>query len=308
MDIFTSPPSDHAPSNRAGATGRAWYRVRCLAMAAALVFATACNVEEAPEDLDGLFHWFWTHYDEEFADDIVTEYDGGSDEEIALAVINAHEVIDGDHLAEAETGALSDFSRGEMDLVSMRSTADPDDPDGMYVINAFVCSLDELRAILARQDQDQLYEGEYDTYDRTYTSDYDDFASGESSTLAWKVEMEAEWMAGASYTEVLRGGLRWVPEIDEDTTPWGPVLMARTWLPQAADFENDDFYFDQDYQIEVFWERSPNQIVHLYGLWREAGFLDASTDDDTIVHHMTEALAEWDDTTAEICASGDYSL
>jgi len=165
-----------------------------------------------------------------------------------------------------------------------------------------------LRAILARQDQDQLYEGEYDSYTRTYTSDYDDFASGESSTLAWKVEMEAEWMAGASYTEVLRGGLRWVPEIDEDTTPWGPILMARTWLPQEADFDNDDFYFQQDYQIEVFWERAPSQIVHMYGLWREAGFLEASTDDDTIVHHMTEALGEWDDTTAEICAAGNYSL
>ncbi len=285
-----------------------WIHARYLACAAALVFATACSVEEAPTDLDSLFHWFWTHYDEEISEDVSTEYDGGSDTEIALGVINAHEVVDGDHVAEAEMGLLSDFSRAEMDLVGMRDTADPAVPDGMYVVNAFVCSLDELRAILVRQDQDQLYEDNYDSYDRSYTSDYGDFASGESSTITWTVDMEAEWMAGATYTETLHGGLRWIPEVDEETSPWGPILMARTWMPDEAEFDNDDFYFTQDYQIEVFWERAPSQIVHMYGLWRQAGFGDLSTDDETIAYNILGALADWDDTTAEICADGNYSL
>ena len=272
------------------------------------MFATACSVEEAPEDLDGLFHWFWTHYDEEISEDVSTEFDGGSDEEIALGVINAHEVIDGDRVAEAEMGLLSDFSRAEMDLVSMRDSAEPASPDGMYIVNAFVCSLDELRAILVRQDQDKLYEGEYESYERTYTSSYADFASGESSTITWEVEMRTEWLPGGDYDEQLSGGLRWIPEVDEETSPWGPVLMARTWMPHEAEFDNDDYFFTQDYQIEVFWERAPSQIVHMYGVWRQAGYLEASTDDETIAYNILGALADWDDKTEEICANGNYSL
>ena len=58
----------------------------------------ACKkIEPAPEDLDGLAHYFWDKFDE------------GLDEEIALAVINLEAAIDSEG-EEGTTSRLTDES------------------------------------------------------------------------------------------------------------------------------------------------------------------------------------------------------
>lgn len=260
-----------------------------------MALSTGCkDVDPAPEDLDGLFHYVWEKYDD------------GLDEELALAVINAHAAIDGDELSEVQDGSLSAFTRDEMDRVGMRASADPNELAGMYLVDLLPCTLEQLERVITDLDQDQLYEGEYEAYDRRYTSDHDAYAAREEPQLTWDVDITAEFVAGALYEEFIHGGTRYVPAVDEETSPFGPVVLARTWMPDAARFDNDDYYFTQDYQIEVYYERAPGEVNHLYGLWRHSGFQELNTDDEFLVRQILNALADWDVRTGELCQSGDF--
>ena len=44
------------------------------------------------------------------------------------------------------------------------------------------------------------------------------------------------------------------------------------------------FRFDQDYQLEVYYERAPGELIHVYPLWREIALpsLGLSTDNDSV--------------------------
>jgi len=259
------------------------------------LIANGCKpVDPAPDDLDGLFHYVWEKYDQ------------GLDEEIAEAVVNAHHAVDADDLEEVVDGSLEDpFTREDMDVVGMRDDADPDELAGMYLVNRIDCTLAEVEDIITRLNQDELYTGNYEDYDRQYTSDLDDYLAREATHLTWDVDIRAEFFAGAMYEEFIHGGVRYTPSMDA-VSPHGPVVIARTWMPDEAEFENDDFYFTQDYQLEIYYEPDPGDVVHLYALWRYSGWLDADTNSDTLVRGILNALYDWDVRTEELCATGDY--
>ena len=266
---------------------------------AALMVPVACTsmgckkVEPAPEDLDGLFHYFWSNYED------------GTDEDLALAVINAHDAIDGDVLEDAFDGSISDIDRDELDLVEMRSGADPSETTGMFLVNLLPCTLEQVEEIVISLDQMKLYDGAYESYSREYTSDLDDYLDRREPFLSWVSDIEAK-LLGAQYSESVNGGVRHVASVDEETSPYGPFVVARYWMPQEAEFSKKDFFFTQDYQIEIYYERASGELVHLYGLWRYMGMGTSSTDADSIVRLILNGLKDWDKTTADLCESGDY--
>lgn len=253
-------------------------------------------VEPAPEDLDGLFHYFWAQHDD------------GPDEGLAEALVNFSALVDEDYDLDAEEvydGTLSDITQEQLDQVGMRDDADPSVNAGMYLINDLACTLDQVEQIVSSLDQFDLYEGAYDAYDREYTSDLDEYLARSEPHLTWISHIDATLM-GASYHEDVHGDLRFVPELDAEQSPFGWFLVARYHMPEEAEFGNDDFFFTQDYQLEIYYERSAGEVIHLYGLWRHMGFGEASTDDEAIQRLVLNGLADWDDQTEALCASGDF--
>jgi len=255
-----------------------------------LALSAGCKkVEPAPADLDSLFHWFWANFE------------AAESADIGEAADDLHAVVDGGSLDEVMDGSITLMSDAEVAAVSFQGPApDPSTAAGMFLVNAFDCRLAHLEDLLSYPDQDTLYEGVYDRYDRSYTSDRDAFASGQSDTLSWEVDYEAT-LLGATYQSLLSGGLR-----RAEGGPGGAVLMARTWLLEPADFEEGSSKsFPQDFQIEVFYERAPGEILHAYGLWREmelGGGL--SLNDEGSVRIILNNLADWDDQTETLCAEG----
>ena len=81
----------------------------------------ACkSIEPAPTDIDGLSHFFWTHYDDE------------DDESLAEGIRNAFAAIDPANLEEPMKGSISDLSREELDLVG--KTEEPvGEASGVYL-------------------------------------------------------------------------------------------------------------------------------------------------------------------------------
>ena len=63
------------------------------------------------------------------------------------------------------------------------------------------------------------------------------------------------------------GGVRFIPADEKAGT--GPILLSRSWMKGPAQFKGDDTSFDQDFQIETYYERAPGELWHAYGVWRE---------------------------------------
>lgn len=256
----------------------------------ALLLLGGCKkVEPAPKELDALIHWMWTRYDD------------GLDEELAEGGENLWDAVDGDGWTEYWDGSLTPLTKDEAAAVGV-TDRDPADAPGVFLVNVYTCTLDQLQPILLHKAQDELYEGVYDRYDRTYTTERAAFEDRSSASMAWDVSYDAS-IFGTAYTAEIVGGLRAVPEVEISTH--GEFLMARTFLPEPATFENDNRSQPQDYQLEVWQDRGDGTLLHVYGLWREADFGAGITSaDEGSQRILLNNLKQWDDDTEEHCAAG----
>lgn len=242
----------------------------------------ACRkIEPAPADLDGLLHWFWA------------EYEPAEDEALLEGITNAQAIVDVQALAEEfEDGTLTDLSVEEAALVGV-TDRDPALAVGLYLLNVFDCSMDQLEPVLWEPDQASLYEGVYESYERTFTSSQEDFASGAVDTLSWEVVYEAK-LLGSAYVAETVGGLRRLPD---------GALLQRTYLPEPAVYDSDGKSFDQDYQIEIYIEQPEGVMLHLYGLWRQADYGIGDLENEDLQRILLNNLAKWDDSTEAACGS-----
>jgi hypothetical protein len=255
---------------------------------ASLALSCACRpVDPAPADIDGLFRWYWN------------EHVDASDADVHEALDNAVAVTGLPSIEDALRGSISRLGVEDLEVIGGLEGVDPAAANGFYLVTTFDCTAAGLERIYAHLEQDELYVGVYDSYTRTYTSDAEAYFARETPFLDWDVELSSE-LLGTPYTEYLRGGLRWVPGAEGR----GDTVIARTWMWQPSVFEGSNKVFDQDYQIEVFYEVEPGRLLHLYGLWRHVDMGGLTSDDDAVVNIVINNLIDWDEGTAELCAQG----
>ncbi len=248
------------------------------------------KLDEAPAALDRLFPWFFRAIEE------------GTDEQLAQGFQNLHKAGKVAQLEETQDGLISDLSKEDLAVVGLEGK-NPKKAPGVYMINPFPCSLKQLEKIIAHKAQDELYEDAYDRYDRSYTSERDAYFDRDETTLTWDVDYTAT-ILGNTYDSTLKGMLRYIPEIDSETTPYGPMLVSRVYIPRPARFDGGNTSLDQDYQIEMYY-RHQGRIVHAYGLWREADFGSGINSESEFAQKtLLKELAKWDEQTAENCAAG----
>lgn len=261
---------------------------------AMLVLLSGCGpaTVAAPDDLDGNLRWFWASSKDAKDADVV---------EAALKLQGAGKA---DTLTADKPGRgfITRLSADELAVVGLKDVVDPSKARGFFITNVFPCTLDKLEGIVAALDQKSQYPEAYDAYERTYSSDFDAYSRRAASTVTWDVTLTAK-LVTAPYTSNLKGGLRRVTP-PAGKTSFGPLLIARTWLPAPATFKNPDpsTSFEQDYQIEIFWERAPGEIFHAYGMWRDLRLgLGFTTEDNGIANTIMNGLIDWDKKTVELC-------
>ena len=253
---------------------------------AALVLALfGCRkIEPAPQDVDELMHRYWT------------AYPSGEDAQVTALVVAGHDLLDVDNLDEPFDGTLSDLDEEEVALVGL--DVDPSLASGLFFANILPCDLDVLEQILVAPDPNELYQGNYDSYERVYSSDRDAYLNRDTSTVTWSTYIEGS-LVGIHATEHFEGSVRYV---DDDESPFGPTLMSRSVMPEAAVLDSNSATYTQDFQIEAYYERAPGEVVHVYGVWHQldlgAGFDDTNSD---VIRFTLNLMADWDDKTAAIC-------
>ena len=263
-------------------------RVAC-ALVLSLSSVGCRKVEPAPTELDALLHWMWQRYDD------------GTDDELVRGAANLWDAVDGGGLTEHWDGSLSPLTTEEAALVGV-TDREPADAPGVFLVNAYACTLARLEPILLHPAQDELYDGVYDEYVRTYDTEPAVFMQRDVRKISWDVSYEAS-LFGTAYSAEIEGGLRFVPE--GDSSARGDFLMGRTVMPEPAVFDGDGSSQPQDYQLEIWQSRGDGTLLHVYGLWRQADFGAGITSaDEGSQRILLNNLKQWDDETETHCAEG----
>jgi hypothetical protein len=249
------------------------------------------NVEPAPENLDELAHYYWDHYDD------------GDDEALAGGILNLHAAIDGASRDDVTDGSISNLSLDQLALVGMEHE-DPSDAYGVYIANLIEgCTLEEIEFLTYAANQDELHSGTYVSYDREYDVDLDTYLAREVDILTWLTTYEVSGFA-SDYTAQLNGWLRYVPATDPETSPYGPMLLSRAVLNEPAFFSgSDERALFQDYQLEIYYERAPGEILHFYVIWRDmVPLANQDFSSESTQRLVLDGLAEWDEDAEAYCA------
>jgi hypothetical protein len=259
-----------------------------VTLAAFLLLVGCKKVEPAPADVDGLARWFWV------------EYDDASDDDVRAAATNVWAAVDGDALTDdAIDGTVSDLTEDDVAHVELREGTDPTLAAGLFFARTVACPIDKIETIVTALNQDELYEGVYEEYTRTYTTDDVAYFAREVDRIAWTVDIVGQ-LLGTPYTETLRGGARYIPATGDE--PHGDVIVARTWMPEPAVLDSDSRSFVQDYQMEFYAARG-EESVHFYAIWRETSMGSGlDQDNETVQRIILNNLADWDNGTEDICA------
>lgn len=265
-----------------------------LLVGALVIFSVACGppkaAEPAPDGLGPNLRWFWSTSDES---DDATVLD-------ATAKLSSAGKIS--TRTSAFKGAQSErLSASDLKVVNLESN-DPSKARGLMVVNLFDCKLDVLADILSADDQIALYPDSWTTHARTANGDRQAFLEKRTNRYGWDADITVTFPVGDVYQSKLKGSLRRVPA---SSTFEHDVLVARLWLTAPATFASSSTsYFNQNYEIEVFWEHSPGRIAHGYGMWREVkvGTFNITIEQEDLLKITLDNLVDWDTKTQALCA------
>lgn len=261
----------------------------------------ACKkVEEIPADLDGVMHYLWQ------------ELEDGEEPTLGAGVQNLHTALGGDALQEATDGSISRLSADEVEPLGV-TDRDPADAAGIFLGNVIHCALPTVVEIFTWPDQAGLYEGVYESYTRTYDGDLDAFLDGETDVLTFQIDYESK-VLGSSYTAHTLAYVRRVSAaaaveeglLDEGQAAFAEAYLARFHAPEPAQFEEgSNKTFEQDYQLEIYWDRGAAETLHAYAMWRQADWGSGFTSEDEGVQRLLlNGMEDWDKDTDRICAEG----
>ena len=243
----------------------------------------ACkSVDPAPEDIDGLSHYFWQNYDA----DASTLEEG---------LRNAFSALSASDLSDPLRGTITPLSREELDLVE-KTEEDPAALSGVYFANVIHCPIETVEKGLYALDQDERHAGAYEEYNRQYTSSLELYESRQNDRLSWHTEYKINDL-GQKLTVNINGEIRHLGELASEAPPSGQAFLARAVL------EDENAYFEgsesrgmfQDYQLEVYFQRSPTETVHFFTIWREMVYTSAiDFSSETMQGFVLDGMLDWD--------------
>jgi hypothetical protein len=249
--------------------------------------ATGCHVNPAPKDIDGLSRWLWLNH-------------ATADDASLLDAMRHLDAVAGELKDPREEG-ISRLQTGDAKTAGASFEGDLTKAAGLLLVRTIKCPLARVNELLVQKDQKSLH-ANYITYDRTFQTPIDDYLSGKSATADWKSIYEIKLLS-PTFKPTVPGGTRFVKEESSGDAPHGPAIFAFAYFDGPAILEGGGSdYFRQSYQIQVFYERTPGTVVHLYAMWVEmkVGFLDS--DGPEVASITLDSLKTSDDDYEKHCA------
>ena len=261
-----------------------------LIFVAAALASCGSSAPHAPDKIADLMPYFWK------------SWDAAPQAQMAEAVVNlgyATTEVTAGHPMKAELDSMTADGIAGLGL----SDRDPGKTAGLLIVNVFKCTLPQVEKILIDLDQIRMYPSQYDSYSRAYTDSHDNYLARKQETLHWVADITSTHLYTMS--EELLGGMRFVPDQGNGKSPFGPALIGRTLMPSPALFGDPSNEWNQDYQVEVYFEREPNRIVHAYATWREVHLpLNFESGKPFYTSQSLDNMVSWDQMTEDACSAG----
>ncbi len=258
------------------------------ALLAGLLAGVACQLPEAPQDLDEAARRYWRGFDTAAADELSLL---SSTVDKQLRLLEA----DGDLPmgSEAPGGALS---VADFDVLGLGPVADPSSTRGLIVASALPCSFEKARAILAAKNQQLLYPELFTAFTRSYTTSVSPALQTTDGRVSWTSLYTVEVPIYGSYTSTLFGDGRTVWGGGITGEPRDPIFLARGYTKFPA---TGSYRFSQQYHVEVVFPRSATTSFHFFAVW-----LDMQGVSDTFTFgEVLKRFRRIERRTAELCAA-----
>lgn len=274
-----------------------WGGMRLISL---LALAACKKAEPAPEDAEAAAKWLYEHYDD------------GESAAIGAAITVLHDDLDVGAMTDALQTTMTPLSADAVAAVGRDAgDVDADDPrvasgelvrledqQGLLIGSVIGCTLEDVEALLAAADQDEIHGG-YDAYARDREGSGDAYFARETDRLEWTTDYTITPIPGSTYHATIHGGLRFVADPE---FAYGDIVLGRASLPDPGVFESGSGYFRQDYQLDMLWERAPGETVHLFGLWRDLEVAGFHSSDAGFISLVSDRSVEADEEIAELCA------
>jgi hypothetical protein len=259
----------------------------CFAFVTCGVLA-ACELPEAPQDLDDAARRYWRGF-ETAAPDELSLLSSTVDKQ--LRALEA----DGDLPmgSEAPGGALStaDFA-----VLGLGAVADPSSTRGVIVASTLPCTFEKARALLTAKNQLELYPDLFSDYTRSFTSNVADALTSRDGSVSWTSVYSVDVPVYGGYTTTLFGNGRTVWGGGISGQPTDPIYVARGFTKFPA---TGAYRLSQQYNVEVMIPRGPDRVFHFFAVWLDMqGIGDSFTFGEVL-----KRFRRIERRTAELCAA-----
>ena len=194
---------------------------------------------------------------------------------------------------------VADLQKDDLKVIGFDKDRDPTLGAGMLIVTELDCTLDEAEKLAMATNQPELYPNTYDAYKRTYKSSAQDYLARKTDKVAWETDLTAT-VTGPQYRSILSGGNH---RFATAGPTGGPMFLSRTFLTAPATFlkGGDNAAFQQDYQIELYYERPSKKTVHFYAVWRQFNIGSLNSDSNFYQSLVLGNIVDFDKRTSKIC-------
>lgn len=249
-------------------------------MPAFLLLLFSCkSVDPAPAELDALTHFFFL------------EFDSADDERLMEGVDNLLALYGG----EEQTGSITDITAAEKEAVGLSGELTNDWLRGVYEMSPRPgCSGEDHARIYAFDDQQSLFNNQYEDYSRSWQTDAQCYWDGTCAEGQWTATIQDSIMfVSARYDYVVQ--MRDLSARE--------VILTRAWLSEPAaigDGDDSATFFDQSYSVEVF-APAGGEWIHLYALWNSGGLEGTDPEAEIWERQYLDGVEDWNDRLDELC-------
>lgn len=265
----------------------------CCLLAFAVVASSGCRVPDpAPVELDDIVHFGFSRY--------AADEDDLNDRTLADVAENLTQWWANNDIDDLEGFEATDDTRLTQEDLDTLSPV-PEVMDGEAAIGVIVgrrtdCTLQDIDRLYLNDDQGSLFPDNYVSYDRTRTSEFDCFQSGDCEEATWTTDIvqEQQVLGTITYEFTLASGIRQVDAVPADGSLGDPTVQARlsrTWMLEPAVLTPSIADFRQSYQLEIMtpWNGG---IIHMYGMWTELQSDALNTESAIFINSYIDGLRD----------------
>ncbi|MCP4806890.1 MAG: hypothetical protein GY913_21140 [Proteobacteria bacterium] len=246
-----------------------------------LALVLGCRPDPAPAELEQLSGYLFAHFDDEDS----WELEDGVQNLDDWLLDPANEIDD-------DGFEVDNLPQEVVDSLSGERTHTVDGAVGAAVSDPLTHGVDAVAVALVRDDQEEVFEGVYTFYERTFHDAADCFLSRECERLAVDNDMIAEYGGLITVETLMRAEYRWVELGDQH------VLLQRNWLIGDSVVSVDWASVDEQYFFMAMLPR-PDGGLRMQAIWIKAQLGDDAAPESAALTVMVNSMKGQSETLQE---------